>query len=144
MHFFGLSLEGIRIAGGILITTYGFAQLNPNPERHHSPAEHEEAMSKRDISFTPLAMPLLAGPGAIASTVSIASTIPREHVLLAYLSSLLGIALTCVLCTLILSQSSKLMRYLGVNGANALTRLMGFILLCIGVQLVIDGVLGLR
>lgn len=139
LHFFGLSLAGIRIAGGILIMKYGFDQLEPKREKTHSDEEHAEAKNKTDISFSPLAMPLLAGPGAIAAVMS-ASSLVSTPSLLNYLGICIGIITTCLIAWIVLRGSENLMPFLGINGANALTKVMGFILLCIGVQLTIDGI----
>ncbi len=138
LNFFGLSLDGIRIAGGILIAKFGFDQLQPRRETTHSDEEHQEAKQMDDISFSPLAMPLLAGPGAIASVIGITSVI--KPTLFSHLIVSIGIAATCLTCWIILRESERLMRFLGINGANALTKIMGFLLLCIGVQLVVDGI----
>ncbi len=142
LRFFGLSLEGIRIAGGLLIMKFGFDQLQPKRSNTHSDEEHSEAKGKEDISFSPLAMPLLAGPGAIASVMTTTSLVKSPTV---WDSSIiiLGIFLTCSLCWFVLRESEKMMAILGVNGANALTKIMGFLLLCIGVQLGIGGIQGL-
>jgi len=141
LSFFGLSMEGIRIGGGLLITKIGFDQLSPKRETTHSDEEHNEAKQKTDISFSPLAMPLLAGPGAIASVIGITSLVSYSPFSILAVSC--GILLACLVCWLILRESEYLMKFLGVNGANALTKIMGFILLCIGVQLVVDGVMQL-
>ena len=143
MKFFGLSLEGIRIAGGLVIAKIGFNLLTPKREDTHSEEEHIEAKKKEDISFSPLAMPLLAGPGAIASVMGMASLIPDNNKI-SYLAVSIGIFISCFICWLVLRESELIMKILGVNGANALTKIMGFILLCIGVQLIIDGYLGLK
>ena len=138
MRFFGLSLDGIRIAGGLVIAKYGFNQLQPKREQTHTDEEHIEAQQMTDISFSPLAMPLLAGPGAIASVVGITSVITPTPI--SFLVVSIGILITCMICWVILRESELLIGFLGINGANALTKIMGFILLCIGVQLVVDGV----
>lgn len=67
INFFGLSMPGIRIAGGLVVTKIGFNLLTPKQEQTHSEEENQEAKRKEDISFSPLAIPLLAGPGGIAS-----------------------------------------------------------------------------
>ena len=143
MQFFGISLPGIRIAGGLVITKIGFNLLTPSREATHSDEEHAEAKEKKDIAFSPLAMPLLAGPGSIATIMGMASLLKTPTVI-GYASILVGIALVCLTCWLILRESELLMKVLGVNGANALTKIMGFLLLSIGVQLVIDGYLGIH
>jgi len=139
LSFFGLSLGGIRIAGGILIAKYGFDQLQPRRETTHTDEEHAEAKKMKDISFSPLAMPLLAGPGAIASVIGIFSTVTPTMQSYAVVS--IGILTTCLICWIVLRESELLMGFLGINGANALTKIMGFLLLCIGVQLAVSGIL---
>ncbi len=138
LNFFGLSLPGIRIAGGVLIAKYGFDQLQPRRETTHTDEEHAEAKGRSDISFSPLAMPLLAGPGAIASVIGISSLIQPS--VTSYLAVSAGIAVTALVCWVTLRESDWLMKFLGINGANALTKIMGFLLLCIGVQLAIEGI----
>ena len=142
LKFFGLSLDGIRIAGGLVITRIGFGLLNPKREQTHSDDEHAEAREKQDISFSPLAMPLLAGPGAIASMIGMISMLP-SHEPRYYGAVISGLAVVCLICWGVLRFSERLLGFMGVNGANALTRIMGFLLLCIGVQLVINGYLGI-
>jgi multiple antibiotic resistance protein len=142
LHFFGLSLDGIRLAGGLLILKYGFNQLSPSPEHTHSAEEHAEAKAKEDISFSPLAMPLLAGPGAIASVMSTSSLIGPASPM-SYAFVLGGIFLTCLVSWITLREAEGLLKILGVNGANALTKIMGFLLICIGVQIMITGAQGL-
>jgi multiple antibiotic resistance protein len=142
MQFFGLSLPGIRLAGGLVIMKIGFNLLTPSPKHNHSPEEHAEAIEKPDISFSPLAMPLLAGPGSIASVVGMAALIPHANVW-DYGQVIAAIFAVVFVCWILLANAERLIGFLGVNGANALTKIMGFILLCIGVQLNIDGVLEL-
>lgn len=142
MNFFGLSLPGIRIAGGLVIMKIGFSLLSPKEPQNHTPEEHAEAVDKPDISFSPLAMPLLAGPGSIATVIGLSSS-AKAFNLWDHGQMLAAILLVCFLSWLILLNSERLLKLLGVNGTNALTRIMGFILLCIGVQLIIDGVLEL-
>ncbi len=143
MDFFDLTLEGIRIAGGMVIVKIGFSLLNPKPENTHTPIENAEAKEKDDIAFSPLAMPLLSGPGAIAAVMGVAANLPDRNVT-NYSLALAGIALVAISCWLILRESERLMGFLGVNGANALTKIMGFLLLCMGVQLAINGVVALK
>lgn len=143
IKFFGISIDGIRIAGGLVITRFGFSQLNPSPASTHPDDEHAEAMAKDDIAFSPLAMPLMAGPGAIAAVMTASSTLHGRGIPLHFVG-VVGICVVGVLCWLILRYADTLMDKLGVTGARALTKIMGFLLLCMGVQLVIDGVRGLN
>jgi multiple antibiotic resistance protein len=143
MDFFGLTLEGIRIAGGMVIVKVGFNLLTPKVEHTHTPEEHAEAKTKDDIAFSPLAIPLLSGPGAIAAIMGLAANLPvRDMVHQGVV--VIGILLVCLACWLVLRESERLLGLLGVNGANALTKIMGFLLLCMGVQLAIAGITALK
>lgn len=143
IEFFGISIDGIRIAGGLVITRFGFEQLNPRPHSTHPADEHAEAMAKEDIAFSPLAMPLMAGPGAIAAVMTASSTLHGRGIS-SHFMGIVSICLVGVMCWLILRYADALMDKLGVTGARALTKIMGFLLLCMGVQLVIDGITGLQ
>ncbi|MGC1481984.1 MAG: MarC family protein, partial [Chthoniobacterales bacterium] len=90
----------------------------------------------------PLAMPLLAGPGSIATVIGLTAAKTSQSAW-AYGEMLGAIIAVVLVCWVILANSERLLGLLGVNGANALTKIMGFILLCIGVQLLIDGVMQL-
>jgi multiple antibiotic resistance protein len=141
MRFFGLSIPGLRIAGGLLVATIGYHMLS-GPRRsdpvQHSVAE-KEARAKTDISFSPLAMPMLSGPGSIAVTVGFTS-LARGW--LDYIAIILGIVVVAIIAYVTLRLSNRVVRVVGPNGMNALSRVMGFLLLCIGIQFVVKGALG--
>ncbi len=139
MNFFGLSLPGMRIAGGILVSGVGMGMLKTK-DSDHTEAEEKEAKEKRDISFTPLAMPSLSGPGAISVVIGMSSIAKGSW--LDYLYIALGILAVATIVFFILRSSTKLVKFLGVNGLHAMTKIMGFIILCVGVQFVVTGVLG--
>ena len=139
--FFGISLPGVQTAGGLVILRIGFQQLTPDKRHHHSEEEENEAKSKKDLSFTPMALPLLSGPGSYAVVIALASKTALES-LPAVGSVIAGIFAVTVTCWVCLREAGYLARILGINGMNALTRIMGFILLCIAVQLIIDGIEG--
>ena len=77
MIFFGISIPGIRIAGGMVIGVLGFRMLFP--QKSIITRRKKEALQKSNISFSPLAMPSLAGPGAIATVITISSSIDGRH-----------------------------------------------------------------
>lgn len=136
MNFFGISIPALRIAGGLVVAKVGFAMLNPNSGENLPDASKKEALDARDIAFTPIAMPLLSGPGSIAVTISMATHVDRT---IEYAAVAIGIALLAVASWITLRFSMKVVKFLGVTGMNALTRLMGFILVCIGVQFIAIG-----
>jgi multiple antibiotic resistance protein len=142
MLFFGISTSGIRIAGGMVIGFLGFRMLFP-AEEHLSHEGKQEAIQKRDISFSPLAMPSLSGPGAIATVITISSSIDARHgyaKLFAFTGVVLAIMITALVSWFVLRSAGFMRRLLGVNGVDSLSRIMGFLLVCIGVQFAINGV----
>ena len=77
LELFGISLPALRIAGGLVIARIGFSMLNPEPEEKLPEEDQKEALDKRDVAFTPIAMPMLSGPGSIAVTISMATSVDR-------------------------------------------------------------------
>jgi multiple antibiotic resistance protein len=141
MELFGISIPGIRIAGGMVIGFLGFKMLFPD-EEPIAPSNRQEAQQKEDISFTPLAMPSLAGPGAIAVVITMSSAITGRHGIdkvFAYAGVVLAVLLTVGVSWIVLRGAEPLRRVLGVNGVSGLGRIMGFLLVCIGTQFVING-----
>ena len=140
MSFFGISIPGLRIAGGLIVSYIGFRMLFPDASGI-SGQEQAEAAHKRDVSFTPLAMPMLSGPGSIGVVIGIASTAQAgERVMLNHALVAIGIAVTAVVSYVVLRAATRLNSVLGATGMNAIARLMGFLLICIGVQFVINGI----
>jgi len=139
MEFFGISIPGLRIAGGMMIVLIALGMLRPADEEPIEDDEKREAKRKADVSFTPLAMPSLSGPGAIAVTIGLATETERW---IDYGAIILGLAVVTLICLGALLASTTVVRFLGTNGMNAMTRIMGFLLLCVGVQFVVNGVLG--
>ena len=138
MKFFGLSLPGLRIAGGILVAGVGMRMLYPKDNGVQTRAEHLESKRKRDVSFTPLAMPSLAGPGAISVTIGLTSLATGW---LDFVSIIVGILAVAVIVYLTLRLSTRLVKILGVNGLHAMTKIMGFLILCVGIQFIVNGVI---
>lgn len=138
MKFFGLSLPGLRIAGGILVAGVGMRMLYPKDNGLQTKAEHLESKRKRDVSFTPLAMPTLAGPGAISVTIGLTSLATGW---LDFVSIIVGILAVAAIVYLTLRLSTRLVKILGVNGLHAMTKIMGFLILCVGVQFIVNGVI---
>jgi len=140
MSFFGISIPGLRIAGGFLVAGIGMTMLSPVRPVAQDEKERAAARAKGDISFTPLAMPMLSGPGSIAVTIGFTSLAKHP---LDYVAIILGILVVAVISYLVLRLSIHIVRAIGVNGMSALTKIMGFLLLCIGIQFMVNGVLGI-
>lgn len=138
MNFFGITLDGIRIAGGMIVAGVGFGLMHPKPETRHTGEERAESVEKEDISFTPLALPLVAGPGALAVVIAASAKVDGFH-WGPYAAISLAILATAVLNWICLREAPVLQSWMGKNGMNAVTRIMGFLLICIAVQMVIVG-----
>jgi multiple antibiotic resistance protein len=137
LRFFSISLPALQIAGGMLIARVAFDMLRPKREHHQTEAEEKEARAKEDISFVPLAMPLLSGPGAMAVMINLSTH--TEFWADWIVMGLASLAVS-VISYFVLVESLRLTRFLGVNGMNALSKLMGFLLLSLAVQFIINGV----
>ncbi|HVT72706.1 MAG TPA: MarC family NAAT transporter [Lacunisphaera sp.] len=136
MNFFGISIPGLRIAGGILLTGIGLNMLAPHGT-HAEPEEQEAARRKVDISFSPLAMPMLSGPGSIAVTLGFTSLATDW---LDYVAIIVGIVCVALITYVVLRLSGRLVRIIGPVGVNAMTKIMGFLIMTMGVQFVVNGV----
>ena len=148
MNTFGISIHGLRIAGGLIVAFIGFRMLFPQQKAHESPeasskSEELEDEPTANIAFVPLAMPSTAGPGTIAMIISSASTIKHgvsfpEWVVM--VSPPIIFALVGIILWGSLRSSGAIMRWVGKGGIEAISRLMGFLLVCMGVQFIINGV----
>lgn len=149
MNTFGISIPGLRIAGGLIVAFIGFRMLFPQQNSIDVVIEKNQAQkhvrTETNIAFVPLAMPSTAGPGTIAMIISSASSFYKnsfglEHwvMLVAPVIIFFVIALILWLC---LRSSGTIMRLVGKGGIEAISRLMGFLLVCMGVQFIINGVL---
>jgi multiple antibiotic resistance protein len=140
MNFFGISIPGLRIAGGIMLTGIGMNMLSTARDGLSDREQNAAALQKADISFSPLAMPMLSGPGSIAVTLGFTSLADDW---LDYIAIIAGIVCVALLTYIVLRLSSRLVRFIGPVGVNAMTKIMGFLIMAIGVQFVVNGVLGI-
>ncbi len=138
LEFFGISLNVLRIAGGLLVAQAAWQMVT---SKHRlTDAEHQAGKEQEDISFTPMAIPLIAGPGSIGVVIGLATQMTQWS---DYLGASIGIVLFGVLLYLCLVLGESLFSILGRNGFGALNRVFGFFILAIAVQLIADGVLSL-
>ena len=149
MNVFGISISGLRIAGGMIVAYIGFRMLFPAESVEHVPeAEHraEELRdhTKSDIAFIPLAMPTTAGPGTIALIISTAAAMRDEQPFTPWVmmaAPVITFFVASAVLLLCMRSAGTIIRLLGQSGVEAFSRLMGFVLVCMGVQFVINGVL---
>lgn len=138
LSFFGISLPGVRIAGGLIIMRSGYSMLNPkDPGKKLSEEGEAAAMEKEDVSFSPLALPILSGPGSIAVVIGFASQAAGP---VDYLVNAISILLVVVVSYALLRLAPISQRYIGYTGLNVMTRLMGFIVLALSVQFILSGI----
>lgn len=143
LNFFGISLDSLRIAGGLIITTSGFALLTGSFSKHKGmdkPKVKEDAFQRDGVSLTPLAIPMLAGPGSISFLIGLY----QEYELWNdKLIAVLAIFSVCLATLLVLRSSHYIVNFLGASGINAISRIIGFIVIAIGVEYISSSVLNL-
>jgi multiple antibiotic resistance protein len=139
---FGITLHAFRITGGILVALVGYKMLHGG---EHSSVQHpteEDRLSTlddpMDVAISPLAMPILAGPGTITTAMSFSASGGIPDFLMTVGMFLVLCGITFVLFVF----GERLVKYLGNNGVKVITRLMGLILAVIGVQMLVDGIGG--
>lgn len=137
---FGISLAAFRTAGGVLLLLIGIDMVFARPSGGTSTTDEEEreAISKKDISIFPIATPLIAGPGAMGTTILLMAN--TEGVLtqqVIVVASLLAILLLTGIALLL---ASKIHKLLGVTGMQVIGRIMGVLLSALAVQFIFDGI----
>ncbi|TKB58347.1 MarC family protein [Ferrimonas aestuarii] len=132
-HFFGITLPALRITGGILVFIIGYHMLQGNSSSLHS---GEEGKSLSNLAVSPLAVPILAGPGTIATAMSFSASDGSFPIL----STIVTFLLLCVITFVCFCLGEKITNKLGDNLIQIITRLMGLILAVIGTQMFIEGV----
>lgn len=143
LQFFGISLNSLRIAGGLIIVSSGFALLTGSFAKHKGMKNKkvQKDLSQRErFSLTPLAIPMLAGPGSISLLI----TLQQEHGFTANSFYIIAAVLLCCIATfLILRSSFLIVKALGASGINAISRIIGFIVIAIGIEYIIVSVLNI-
>ena len=135
----GISLPAFRIAGGLLLFSIASEMiLGVRTERQSRSAEQAREEHKRDVAAFPLAVPLMAGPGAITATVLLAGQAKGNLASLAVLvAAIVANMFVCLLAYLI---ATRIERLFGMSGIDVLTRLLGLLLAALAVQFIVDGV----
>ncbi len=139
-ELFGITLPAFRITGGLLVFYIGFQMLQGNFSRVNHPSEKDKQESKEaalSVSVSPLAIPILAGPGTITTAMNFsAGGFGNMAVTIAVF------ALLCAITYLCFVFGEKFVAFIGASALGAITRMMGLILAVIGTQMVIDGLHG--
>jgi len=135
LSFFGISLPVLKIAGGLIVANTAWGMVTSHSRI--TPEESHEAEAKEDISLTPLAMPLMSGPGSIGVVMALAAHVDNAA---AYLGMVIGIAAIALTVSLFFCMGGPLVRRLGPSAVGAINKIFGFLILAIAVQLVWNGV----
>ena len=135
LSFFGISLPVLKIAGGLIVANTAWGMVTASSRM--TTEESSEALTKEDISLTPMAMPMLSGPGSIGVVMGLAA---HANGFLASMGLMIGIALVGFTVYLFLRLGGPMVKRLGPSAMGAITRIFGFLILAIAVQLVWDGV----
>ncbi|WP_032855470.1 YchE family NAAT transporter [Pasteurella dagmatis] len=138
LNSFKISIDSFRIAGGIIVVLIALTMINGKIGEHKINKEEksENLDDYTNIAVVPLAMPIMAGPGSISATIVFGST---QHQALDYLYSSLTIILFGITCYMLFRYSEPLIKRLGKTGANVITRIMGLLLMSLGVEIITSG-----
>ena len=136
---YDVTIEAFKIAGGIIFFRIGLTNLESKVSRIKStPMEEKEALLKDGFAFTPFAIPLIAGPGSISSSMILANSINTFVEKIVFIFSLF---LTLFISYLIFQMAGRVKRTLGTIGIRILQRIMGLLLCVIAIQFISDGIL---
>jgi len=136
LGFFGITIDAFRVGGGLLILLMGITMLHGKQSHvQHCPSDAEALDEKEDIAVVPLAIPLMAGPGAISLVILDTNKISGWQNDLA-----LAIIIVAVIVWMVLILADKLRDRMGVMGLNIAIRVMGLVLTAIGVQFMTNGI----
>ncbi|MEZ9512184.1 YchE family NAAT transporter [Vibrio breoganii] len=138
LDVFSISLDSFRIAGGLLLVSIAFAMMNGQlGEQKQNKQEKAESISKEQVGVVPLAMPLMAGPGAISSTIVFGSnhTGPID-----YIAVTITVIVFSFCCWVLFRSAPFIVRFLGQTGINVITRIMGLILGALGIEFIANGI----
>ncbi|GIK87154.1 MAG: MarC family protein [Burkholderiales bacterium] len=143
--FFGLSVPVIQVGGGILVCSVAWDLLRSEETQSEMSVRPQSSEQLADRAFYPLTMPLTVGPGTISVAITLGAASPRigSGWVLASFASAAGALLLALTIYFLFRYAERLTRALGKTGTAVLLRLSAFILLCIGVQIVWNGVFAL-
>lgn len=142
LTFFGITITALRIAGGLIITSSGFGLLNGQFSKNKgiNKKVRKEVEERHHIALTPLAMPMLAGPGSISLLIAYYQD---HHSTIEIIASSLAILAVAVTIYLILRSGHYLARILGSSGIVAISRVIGFLTIAIGIQYIISAIVSI-
>ncbi|XKM13145.1 YchE family NAAT transporter [Orbaceae bacterium ac157xtp] len=138
LDIFGISINSFRIAGGFLVATIGMTMINGKlSETKQNKEEINESFARANVALVPLAIPLMGGPGAITAMIVWSTTYNSIAYIIGFIICIIGF---CACCWLLFRSAAVLMRTLGKTGLNVITRIMGLLLMALGVEIIVGGV----
>jgi multiple antibiotic resistance protein len=138
LRFFGITTYAFRIAGGIIFLGIGSDMLKARRSRDRtSRSEQEAAEQKAEVGIIPLGIPTLAGPGSITTVITLTAQADTRMELAGLYGAIVAVM---VLSWVVLAVSPFIVQRVGRTGMNVMTRLMGLLIMVIGVQFIIEGV----
>ncbi|MDR6846380.1 MarC family NAAT transporter [Flavobacterium granuli] len=142
LNFFGISIDSLRIAGGLIIVSSGFSLLSGqfNKKRGINKKIENDAQKRNDIALTPLAIPMLAGPGSISLLIAFYQEHNSTNELIIASLAILAIAIAIFI---ILRSAHYLAQILGASGIVAISRIVGFIVIAIGIQYIVSALINI-
>ncbi|MEE1896829.1 MarC family NAAT transporter [Flavobacterium sp. ST-75] len=142
LAFFGISIDALRIAGGLIIVNSGFALLTGkfSKTRGVNKKVANDAQKRNDIALTPLAIPMLAGPGSMSLLIALYQDSPEIS---QKIITCVAIAAVAVVIFLVMRSAHYLSRILGASGIVAISRIIGFIVIAIGIQYISSSVVNI-
>ena len=138
--FFGITLNSLKIAGGLIITLSGFALLTGEYVKYKGMKKEKvknDIKERSDISLTPLALPMIAGPGTISLLITYNQEYQESNNVLIIIGALL---VSTIIIYIVLRSSFLIVRMLGASGINGLSRIIGFIVIAIGVEFIVSAI----
>ncbi len=138
-QLFGISFPAFRIAGGVVVFLIGFHMLQGEQSRVHNPSEADRNLeAELEVAASPLAVPILAGPGTITTAMSFVA----DGKTISIIITVGAFLVLCVITYLFFVGGERIIRYIGQGGVKVVTRFMGLILAVIGTQMLIEGIKG--
>lgn len=145
MNFFGVSIDALRIAGGLVVAASAWGMLYSPQQNEDRKQDHAASAAwGNDVAFFPLTMPFTTGPGTISVAIALSANRPSvaADVLPHYVGATAAAAVVAIVIGVCYASADRLVALLGPERARVLTRLSAFLLLCIGVQILLSGVQG--
>lgn len=142
LNFFGVSLPVVQVGGGLIVTSMGWSMLLEREDTHDTARKTVECSDALHSAFYPLTLPLTVGPGTISVAITLGANSTRRYgfhvvIILAALIAMAAVAITVLLCYAL---ADKLARILGQTAMTVIVRLSSFLLVCIGVQIMWNGI----